>query len=392
MKKHLTDKVVKSLPAPEDRNTTFWDESVPGFGIRVNASGSRNFVFNYRIRSGRERRLTIGAFGSWSTVAARAEAKRLQARVDMGEDPLAEIQSERDAQTMADLFQRYAEEHLPRKSKGSIANDKTLINKWLSGMRALKVAEVTHSDIDAIHRRITRAGHPTNANRAVALLSKMFSLAMKWGWRNDNPTMHVERNREQPRNRYLSEDELARLKVALASYEHRQSADAIRLLLLTGARKTEVLAATWDQFDLEQGIWTKPAAFTKQRKTHRVPLSAGAVDLLRELHERNGRSDYLFPLGAGHQLDLRRSWRTISKAAGLAGVRIHDLRHSFASLLASSGLSLPIIGQMLGHTQSQTTQRYSHLLDEPLGAAADAAHARIVGAKPSLRTVAKPRR
>jgi integrase len=391
MKKHLTDKTVKGLPAPADRNTTFWDESVPGFGIRVNASGSRNFVFNYRIRSGRERRLTIGAFGPWSTVSARAEAKRLQARVDLGEDPLAEIQSERDAQTMADLFQRYAEEHLPRKSKGSIANDKTLINKWLSGMRALKVDEVTHSDIDAIHRRITRAGHPTNANRAVALLSKMFSLAMKWGWRKDNPTLHVERNREQPRNRYLNENELARLKVALAECEHRQSADAIRLLLFTGARKSEVLAATWDQFDLEAGIWTKPSSHTKQRREHRIPLSAGAVDLLHELHARNGRSQFLFPLGADHQLDLRRAWRTISKAAGLSGVRVHDLRHSFASLLASSGLSLPIIGQMLGHTQAQTTQRYSHLLDEPLRAAAEAAHARIAGARPSFKVAKKDR-
>jgi integrase len=391
MKKHLTDKVVKALPAPADRNTTTFDESVVGFGVRVNASGSRNFVFNYRLRSGRERRMTIGAFGAWSTVAARAEAKRLQARVDLGEDPLAEIQSERDAQTMADLFARYQEEHLPRKSKGSIANDKCMIAKWLSGMRALKVAEVSHGDIDAIHRRITRAGHPTNANRAVALLSKMFSLAMKWGWRSDNPTLHVERNREQPRSRYLTEDELSRLKVALASYEHSQSADAIRLLLLTGARKSEVLAATWDQFDLEAGIWTKPSSHTKQRREHRIPLSAGAVDLLHELHAPNGKSQFLFPLGAGHQLHLRRAWRAISKAAGLSGVRVHDLRHSFASLLASSGLSLPIIGQMLGHTQAQTTQRYSHLLDEPLRAAAEAAHARIAGARPSLKVTKKGR-
>src|SRR6516162_6556453 len=133
MKRHLTDKVVKDLPAPADRNTTTFDENVVGFGVRVNASGSRNFVFNYRLRSGRERRMTIGAFGAWSTVAARAEAKRLQARVDLGEDPLGEIQNERNAQTMSDLFSRYEEEHLPRKSKGSIANDKTLINKWLVG-------------------------------------------------------------------------------------------------------------------------------------------------------------------------------------------------------------------------------------------------------------------
>jgi len=288
MKKHLTDKTVKGFPAPADRNTTFWDATVPGFGVRVNASGSRNFVFNYRLRSGRERRLTIGAFGSWSTVAARGEAKRLQARVDLGEDPLAEIQSERDAQTMGDLFERYEQEHLPKKAKGSIANDKTLINKWLVGMRALKISDVTHADIDAVHRRITRTGHSTNANRAVALLSKMFTLSMKWGWRNDNPTLHVERNREQPRSRYLTEDELARLKGALANYEHRQSADAIRLLLLTGARKSEALAATWEQFDLEQGIWTKPSSHTKQKREHRIPLSAGAVALLNELYERNG--------------------------------------------------------------------------------------------------------
>jgi integrase len=202
----------------------------------------------------------------------------------------------------------------------------------------------------------------------------MFSLAVRWEMRADNPAKGIERNNEEKRNRYLVGDELRRLIDALAAYPLQSSANAIRLLLLTGARRSEVLAARWDQFDLENGIWIKPSSHTKQKREHRIPLSAGARLLLVEIKAAAGSSEFLFPssLGTmGHLMDVKRAWASISKLAGLTGVRTHDLRHSYASMLASSGLSLPVIGALLGHTQASTTQRYAHLFDDPLRAATE---------------------
>jgi integrase len=365
MSQKLTDSMVRALPAADTGNRVHYDSAVKGFGCRVTAAGSKAFILNYRTRQGRERRFTIGSFPEWKTAAARQEAEALKKRIDRGEDPLAEIQAGRDAPTVADLCTRYLEEHAPKKR--SEADDKRIIDTFvLPTMRHLKVAEVTYSDIDGLHRKITKRGTPTRANRVASLLSKMFALAIRWGWRADNPAKGIERNTEQKRERYLSGAELDALTRALAEHEDQQGANIIRLLLLTGARRGEVLSATWDQFDLAEGVWTKPGATTKQKTSHRVPLSAPARQLLAELHT-NTTSAYVFPgrLG-GHREGVRKAWDALCAKAGISGVRVHDLRHTYASLLASSGLSLPVIGALLGHTQTQTTQRYAHLLDDPL--------------------------
>jgi integrase len=194
----------------------------------------------------------------------------------------------------------------------------------------------------------------------------MFNLAIRRKWRADNPAVGVKRNFEDKRHRYLSPDEIARLVAALDGHPQRMSAAALRLLLLTGARRGEVLGATWDMFDLERGIWTKPSAHTKQRRLHRVPLSSPALELLRDLRKR-ANGPYVFPGSRGLPLrEVKRTWASVCQTARLSDCRIHDLRHSFASILASSGASLPVIGRLLGHTQSATTDRYAHLFDEPL--------------------------
>ena len=198
----------------------------------------------------------------------------------------------------------------------------------------------------------------------------MFSLAIKLQMRSDNPCRGVERNQENKRTRYLSADEISRLKVALAAHEDQQAANIVRLLLLTGARLNEVQSATWEQFDIEDGVWTKPGSTTKQKTEHRVPLSAPARQLLAELHADNhaGLDDasYVFPgRVGGHRKTIRKVWEDLCESTGLNGVRVHDLRHSYASLLASAGLSLPTIGALLGHSQPSTTARYAHLADSP---------------------------
>jgi integrase len=213
----------------------------------------------------------------------------------------------------------------------------------------------------------------------------MFTLAVRWEIRPDNPVAGIERNHEEPRHRYLSGDEMQRLAVALSALRNQQAANAVRLLLLTGARRMEVLAATWSQFDLVVGVWTKPSSHTKQKKMHRVPLSEPARILLADIRASAGRTEHLFPArnGKGHLGDIKKSWAAVCQAAKLDGVHVHDLRHSFAATLASGGQSLPVIGALLGHTQAQTTARYSHLIDDTLRAATEKAGA-VIARKDSM--------
>jgi integrase len=240
----------------------------------------------------------------------------------------------------------------------------------------------------------------------VEVLRKAFNLAKRWGWRQDNPATGVRRNREERRERFLTPEELTRLTAALAAHPERTSADAIHLLILTGARRSEVFGATWDQFDLDRGVWVKPAAQTKQRRLHRVPLSGSALELLRR-RAAAAAGPYVFPgrvpdrplsyatstwlavcaaAGLTEMVPRRdRSGQALSDAAGgplmmpWPTLRIHDLRHTYASLLASRGLSLPVIGALLGHTAPQTTARYAHLLDEPLRVATEAVAEMVAG-------------
>lgn len=366
MRQRLTDSIIKALPAPASSNRITYDAEMPGFGVRVTAAGARAFVLNYRA-GGRERRITIGQHPAWSVKAARDEAKRLRRIVDAGGDPLAEEQAEREAPTVADLCARYAEHHLPKKR--SAKDDRAMLeNDILPRLRWAKVRDVRFTDIDKLHREISKRA-PIRANRVVALVSKMFALAIRWEWRQDNPARGIERNPEHKRERYLSGEEMTRLTAALADHRDQQAANIVRVLLLTGARRGEVFAMRWADLDLEAGVWVKPSAHTKQKKAHRVPLSAPARQLLVSIPQT---SEYVFPgRYSGRRIEIHGNWREICAAAKLEGLRVHDLRHSYASILASAGLSLPVIGALLGHTQAQTTARYAHLFDDPLRAATE---------------------
>ncbi len=383
MAEKITDRLVKEIEAPATGNRRVYDTDLKGFGVRITAAGARAFILNYRAK-GRERRYTIGGYPDWTVAAAREEAKRLKRVVDQGEDPMGERREDRAAPTVKNLAERYLEEHAVRKRESSRREDKAMIDKIiLPRLGTTKVAAVTFTDIDRLHRTVSKRT-PYRANRAIALLSKMFNLAVRWEMRADNPCRGVERNQEHRRNRYLSMDELQRFTAALADHPSKTAANAIRFLLLTGARRGEVLGATWDQFDLAAGAWVKPSAHTKQNREHRVPLSAPAIQLLAGMQAESS-SPFLFPGRREHLKDIKKSWAQVCKAAKIKGFRLHDLRHTYASVLASSGLSLPVIGALLGHTQASTTQRYSHLMDDPLRQATDRVGA-IVEAASAGRT------
>ena len=386
----LTDAVIKRLQPPAVGNRVHYDAGGAGFGIRVTAAGARSFILNYRTRAtGRTRRYTIGRFPDWSTTGAREEARRLRRIIDQGGDPLAAIEAERDAPTMGELADRFITEHLPRLRPATRRQYTRLIGRHIRprlGQHS-KIADITFTDIDALHRKIAT---PYEANRALAVLSKMFALAMRWGWRSDNPAKLVERNPEEKRKRYLSGDELARLTAALAAHPGGQTANIIRMLLLTGARLSEVTSMRWDA--VHEGVWTKPASVTKQKADHVVPLSAPALQLLAGIH-RDG--EYIFPSKGrtGHVTVIDKSWARIKAAAGITGLRIHDLRHSFASQLASGGASLPLIGALLGHSSPATTARYAHLFLDPQRAAVERVGAIVTGANTAdVVPLPRPRR
>ena len=435
--------------SPSALGRTTWDSEITGFGLRWlkptdhHPTGSRSFFVNYRI-DGREKRFTIGSHPDWTVEAARAEAKELRRRVDRGDDPAKERKDRREAPTVRDLANRYKEEHLPKKAKRSQANDWAMIEKKiLPAIGDRKVAEVHEGDIEALHASITKDGRAVRANRVLAVASKMFSLALKRKegedapWRDQaqgNPCKGVTRNHEEGHERFFSPAELAALSDALAAYGQTPAADCIRFIMLTGCRPGEAMLATWDQFDAEPGFWAKPSAHTKQRKVHRVPLAAAAIELLERIKEqrektpRRAQSEYVFP-GQSHGeplKQLRSTWEDVREKASLAlwrdakdqrvaaliaelernpgraptvkevmglgqkgglklppaphDARIYDLRHTFASVGAGGGLSLQIIGRLLGHTQMRTTQRYAHLADDPLKEAAAKITATIAGA------------
>lgn len=247
------------------------------------------------------------------------------------------------------------------------------------------MASVNFADVDALHRKIG-ARAPTQANRVVALLSRMFSMAIRWGLRTDNPTRSIERNHEHKRQRYLTGPELARVTTALAAMRDQGAANAIRLMLMTGARRGETLAARWRDIDIEAGVWVKPGSTTKQKTEHRVPLSEAACRLLAEMRQQAGvDAEWVFPapVKAGHRTAIELAWRDLRKAADIPDIRLHDLRHSYASILASSGLSLPVIGSLLGHASPTMTARYAHLLLDVQRRATEVASAVIAGKPPA---------
>jgi integrase len=299
-------------------------------------------------------------------------AMQILSAVARGEDPQSNRMAAREAPTLSDVWSRYSAEHLPRKKTSSGIDDNQKARDYiLPRLGRRKVAEITRADVHDLHREL--ADRPYQANRVLALLSKMLNLAEAWGYRPDgsNPCRHVEKYKEQARQRYLNNDELRRLSVALEELEAKTKhgvyvAAAIRLLLLTGARVNELLQARWDWVD-----WGRNSIILPDSKTGPKPLflSDPALVVLRQLSERPDAGTSLFIIkGRLHGkplVNMAKPWKGLCQAAELEGVRIHDLRHTAASIGVAQGLSLPIIGRLLGHSQPQTTSRYAHVDTDP---------------------------
>jgi integrase len=393
----LSNRFVDALSGKE----MWWDADpkATGFGVRSYPGGGKSFFVDYRL-DGRQRRYTIGPFPRWSAEAARERAKELRKQIDRGHDPAGEKRARRTAATIGDLIERYIADHLPKKTgRETRKNDEKRmlaeIGKYLG--RNTKVADVHGGDIAEMHQKMSESigprckPRPVRANRILSIASKMFSLSLvpKAGetlpWRNaiiGNPCKGIERNHEEGRERFFSQTELAAISDALLEYRGA-AGNCLRLIMLTGCRPSEAMRAGWSEFDEQPGHWIKPSTHVKQRRTHKVPLSPAVIELIERLRAERGRSPWVFPgYVPGKPLaSIEHVWRHVRKRTGLgADARPYDLRHSFASIGAGGGLSLPVIGRLLGHTQSRTTQRYAHLADDPLREAATKIGAVITGA------------
>jgi integrase len=411
---------------PQSKTYIVYDKSLPGFGVRITQSGAKSWIVDYRGdgggRGAATRRITIGKLSLVTAHQARREARRILARVRLGSDPASERASLRCAATIKTIADDYMETEIvvPKRAAATVALYKGFFRLYvIPELGSKRAREVTHADIDRLHRKIGAATQVT-ANRVIALITALFNWAAtsrdgkpnRYSLpRGFNPALGITRYPEEGCERYLTSEELVRLGDAVREAEtigipyevdatkpkakHARKPDnrrtnispyaaaALRLLIFTGARLREILHLKWTDVDFERAI-----LFLKKSKNGRKPivLNAPALTILTSL-PRLGPYVIAGQSAGGKneneerpRSDLNRPWRAIRVRARLADVRIHDLRHSFASIGVGAGMGLPIVGKLLGHRHTSTTERYAHLDADPLRVASDRIGAKIAAA------------
>ena len=364
--KTISRRTVEALKVEKD--TVFWDSELSGFGVRVYPSGGKHYVVQTRAGGKPAKRVTVGRHGVISAEEARRRAASIIARIKAGEDPVPEPPAARRAEgpTVTELARRWLEDHVARHCKPkTAANYRYVVGKHIEpALGSMPALAVGHAHATALHESLRKT--PVIANRAVDVLSRIYNAAGDRGLipEGSNPCRRVVKNRESRRERFLTDGELRRLGRVLDEAETRKGVSihavaAIRLLLLTGCRKGEILNLLWDEVDLD-------AREIRPRDTKTGPrtisLSAEAAEVLAAIPKLDGNPHVIPGKVAGRAMrNLNDPWEVICRRAGLKDLRIHDCRHSYASRALTLGESLPMIGRLLGHTQIETTARYAHL-------------------------------
>lgn len=388
---------------PGEAEYTLWDGELAGFGLVVRPSGHKTFIVKYRIgggRGARQKKVSLGRVGSPYTAAeARSKAKDMLAEARGGADPSQAVRTaQADAMTVNQMLDHWETESAPfdrrngrRRKPASVAGDIRRLNIHVRPLiGSTRLRDVTPDTLRKLRadiaegktarrektkaRGVSRAtGGDGTAIATLRILKSAFAYSVDKGWIPENPASRVKLPATGSRERFLSGAELEALGKALEKAEadglHPHATNIIRLLALTGARRGEIERLTWAQVDFDRG-----AVVLENTKTGRAawPLSRPALQLLESLPREVG-SAFVFPAtrGDGHYLGLNQAWPKVRTMAELEGVRLHDLRHSFASVGASGGVGLQVVGKLLGHKQASTTQRYSHIADDALRAAGD---------------------
>lgn len=373
----ITKRAVDSQK-PTNKTYYIWDDQQSGFGVKILSSGRKTYLVQYRIggRGGKTRRVTLGVHGSITSEQARGEAKKVLGQAAIGNDPLAERDALREAQTVAEILKIFMSDHVDAKlAKNSRDSYAAIIRLHLpEKFKSMLIGNVTRQDVARIHHGM-RSG-VAMANKTLAVLSKFFNWCEKFGYRNDhtNPCKHIEKYKEIPRTRFLSPQEQTRLWSVLDRVEKERlatlySVNALRVIILTGARLREILHLKWAEIDLDRGVLNLSKSKTGAKTIY---LNETAVVILRKMPKQFDNPYVFCGLRTGQPIqEIQKAWQRIRKLADIEDVRIHDLRHTFASVAVMNGMSLPMIGALLGHSQPRTTARYAHLAADPLREAAE---------------------
>lgn len=382
MKAYVTVRLTKSLiekAKPKKKPYYLWDNKLSGFGCRIYSTGKKSYVLTYRNEMGVQKRPVLGRHGIITLDEAHEKARKWLLDVSAGHDPQEELLEERKRPSVKDFAKRYFTDYaIIKKKLSSIRVDQTNMRLHiLPAMGHKRIDRITRNDIQRLHSSMHNT--PGAANRVLALLSKMMNLAEKWGERPDfsNPCRHIEKYEEKKLGRYIKPEEFKRLGKTLRLIELEaipmravdgaariRMIQAIRLLILTGCRVGEILSLKWRYIDFTNKIIMLPDSKTGEKALY---LSDAAMDVLQAVAPLE-RSDYVFPgrHGRGHLARMGHLWLRIRREAKIEDLRLHDLRHGFASVGVGMGESLPMVGQLLGHTQAQTTARYAHLAKTPM--------------------------
>lgn len=389
----ITKRTVDSLRSAA-KEYVHWDGELTGFGVRVRASGTKSFVAVYRTggRNTPLRRVTIGAVGKIEADKAREVAKNIIRQAELGHDHAAEKAKARSELTFDKVCDLYLKEGCDTKKPSTNATDQGRIERHIKPLLGKKkIREISRQDVEKFmrdvaagktaadektkaHGRAIVEGGKGTASRTVGLLGGIMSFAVSRHLRADNPVRGVKRYPDRKGETFLSAAELGRVGAALAELEaegaNTSAVAIIRLLAFTGARKNEILSLKWSELDLERGYLRLEDSKTGAKV---IPIGAPAREVLASLPVVEG-SPYVFPASSGdsHFQGVERVWKKAKARAGFTKLRLHDLRHSFASIGLARGDALPIIGAILGHADVKTTSRYAHLADDPVRMAADA--------------------
>ena len=372
MKLRISRSALTSLPAPGNERRFHWDTKTPGFGVRQHPSGKLTFLYQGRI-NGHEFKKKLGEYPSVTPERAREIVDEIKANGVLGRDLIADNRKKAEAEatvkaailTIEMLIEQFKATRFVTKRPSSQAEDlRRIENTILPALAGKDAKTITRAELDLLHKSMK--DRPYEANRTLALLHTIFAPAALDGLIRFNPAAGIQRFPESKRERYLTDDEAARVADAIDFHhtDYSETVSAIRLLMLTGSRRNEVLAAKWEDIDLAKSVWSRP---TRKTTPDRVPLNEAAVAVLHDLQDLTGRytGDVFSLTLEGRITALKRVWRSIGLQAGIS-MRLHDLRHNFASVLASRKVPILVLSKLLGHASITTTQRYAHLFDEAL--------------------------
>jgi integrase len=368
MKINITSSFAHAVKPPAIGQIDYPDEKTSGFGLRVSMGGTKTWIVRYR-KNGYRHRYVIGRFPQVSVADARQTARRYLGEVAAGNDPAQERADAKAEPKFAGLAQLYLERHaMVHKAPKSVVEDRKMLNSDILPLwKNLKLSAISRRDVIALLDTAVARNAPIKANRLKALLSKVFSFALARELVEYNPVLGVPRPApEHSRERVLSEDELRRLWIALGA-EPAHIAATFKLLLLTAARRSEVLGMKWSEIDLDTELWTLPAERSKNRNQHRIPLTPGATEVLRSLKERNGTSDCVFEGGRiGRPIANPQRWLArLRTHAGLEDFRLHDLRRSVASHITALGVPRLVVTKLLNHAETGITSVYDRHSYDP---------------------------